>query len=88
MANKRTQAKHRRRKEKKAEQRAEQESKMAKHLEENGWAQSEHDPNVWKICMFYESNEVVRTLHQAYKIQLKLDADSVNEENLVGSFDK
>lgn len=44
---------------------------MEEHLQKNGWVKT--DAGQWKICLYYESNQIIKTLHQAYKLQMKLD---------------
>ena len=57
------------------------EAKMVKYLEENGWVQSERNPDGWIICMFDQYNEVYRTLHQAYKTQWRISHKKNEDED-------
>jgi len=45
---------------------------MAKDLEEAGWVQT--PSGQWKICLYYETNQIIKTLHQAHKLQMKLNS--------------
>ena len=56
----------------------EREAAIPAFLRENGWTQSEVDPNVWsKPNWEYPEGNCVRTLKQAYKIQYALSAQEV-----------
>ena len=48
------------------------EAAMAKDLKEAGWVQT--PSGQWKICLYYETNQIIKTLHQAHKLQMKLNS--------------
>lgn len=64
-------------KEKKETARMSREGKMAGYLKSKGWTKTPRDQ--WSIPGWQSDDICIKTLHQAHKIQLKLDSEGYTQ---------